>query len=121
MKRVWTPRNDIAPRDLVVYVAWFASGAVATFCYVHVRLGEVDVRHLVSLNDTAQQLKLQIATLRGWRLKRTHLEFVKVGGRVCATQESIDEFVTANSCPALPIASGRDLKHFGRRGKVADL
>jgi hypothetical protein len=45
---------------------------------------------------------LQIATLRDWRQKRAHLEFVKVGGRVCVTQESIDEFVAANTLQPLP-------------------
>jgi hypothetical protein len=60
------------------------------------------LRHLLSLMDAAQQLRLQIATLRDWRQKRTHLEFVKVGGRVCVTQESIDEFVAVNTLRPLP-------------------
>ena len=68
-----------------------------------------DVTHLVSLKDTAQQLQLEVSTLRGWRLRRIHLGFVKVGGRVCVTQESIDDFVKANTCPPLLTAGASDL------------
>jgi len=57
---------------------------------------------LLSLKDAAQQLHLQIATLRDWRQKRAQIEFVKVGGRVCVTQESIDEFIKANTLTPLP-------------------
>ena len=59
---------------------------------------------LVSLRRAARQLQLQVSTLRGWRLKRIHLDFVKVGGRVCITQESIDDFVKANT--VLPLTCG---------------
>lgn len=40
------------------------------------------MRRLIKLKDAAQQLQIKVSTLRGWRLKRAHLEFVKVGGRL---------------------------------------
>jgi len=57
------------------------------------------VRCLVPFATAAQQLQLRLPTLREWRLKRKNLEFVKVGHRVCVTQESIDSFITANIVP----------------------
>ena len=73
------------------------------------------MKHLVSLKRAARQLQVQVPTLRGWRLKRSHLEFVKVGGRVCVTQESIDEFVTANIL--LPLPTEARASHHGGREK----
>jgi excisionase family DNA binding protein len=61
----------------------------------------IDVSNLVSVKTAAQQLQLRVSTLRDWRLKRKNLEFVKVGRRVCITQESIDRLVVNNTIPPL--------------------
>ena len=62
------------------------------------------VRCLVSFAIAAKQLQLRVPTLREWRLKRKNLEFVKVGRRVCVTQESIDRLVIANTIPPLTMS-----------------
>ena len=59
------------------------------------------MRDIISVKDAAQQLRLRVSTLRDWRLKRKNLEFVKVGRRVCVTQESIDRLVTNNTIEPL--------------------
>jgi excisionase family DNA binding protein len=56
---------------------------------------------LVSLRTAARMLQLQVGTIRDWRLKRKYLTFVKVGRRVCVTQESIDRLVADNTIPPL--------------------
>lgn len=73
------------------------------------------MKHLIKLKDAAPQLQVTVATLRGWRLRRAHLEFVKVGGRLCVTQESVEQFVLLNMLP--PIVGGKavgDKKNAGQ-------
>jgi hypothetical protein len=77
-------------------------GELVSVTDIHGGVPEVYVKHLLSLKDAALQLHLQTATLRDWRQRRAHIEFVKVGGRVCVTQENIDEFIMANTLPPLP-------------------
>ena len=59
------------------------------------------MQRLVSLSDAAKQLRVEVWTLRGWRRQRVHLTFVKVGGRVCVLQESIDRLIEVNSFPPI--------------------
>jgi excisionase family DNA binding protein len=68
----------------------------------------IDVRPIVLVKDAAQQLQLRVSTLRDWRLKRKNLEFVKVGRRVCVTQESIDRLVSDNTIPPLTMTGIED-------------
>lgn len=48
---------------------------------------------LVKLNEAATQLGISIAALRDWRLRRRHLDFVKVGRAVRIPQKSIDKLI----------------------------
>lgn len=51
------------------------------------------MRRLVSLREAAQQLGVSIAAVRGWRIRRKYLDFVKIGGSVRIPQTSIDKLI----------------------------
>lgn len=57
-------------------------------------------RKLVRLKRVAERLDLEPSTMRQWFLMRKHLDWVKVGGAVCATEESIERFIDSNMIPA---------------------
>jgi excisionase family DNA binding protein len=55
-----------------------------------------DAPALLTLPEAAAILRLKLSTLRAWRLRRRHLEFVTVGGKVLVTRGSIEAFVERN-------------------------
>lgn len=54
---------------------------------------------LVTIAEAAQQLSISIATVRGWRFSRKHLDFVKVGRAVRIPQKSIDKLIERQMVP----------------------
>ena len=54
---------------------------------------------LVTIAEAAQQLSVSIAAVRGWRLSRKHLDFVKVGRAVRVPQKSIDSLIERQMVP----------------------
>jgi excisionase family DNA binding protein len=56
---------------------------------------------LVTIRDASQQLGVSIATIRDWRLRRKHLDFVKIGRAVRVLQCSIDKVIEQQTLPAL--------------------
>lgn len=54
---------------------------------------------LVTIAEAAQQLSVSIAAVRGWRLSRKHLDFVKVGRAVRVPQKSIDRLIERQMVP----------------------
>ena len=54
---------------------------------------------LVTIAEAAQQLSISIATVRGWRFSRKHLDFVKVGRAVTIPQKSIDKLIERQMVP----------------------
>jgi hypothetical protein len=57
------------------------------------------MRKLVSLDEAATQLCVTVATMRDWRFRRKHLEFVKIGRAVKVLQSSIDRYIDSNTIP----------------------
>ncbi|MGA3200599.1 MAG: helix-turn-helix domain-containing protein [Halobacteriota archaeon] len=66
---------------------------------------------LVTIGEAARQLSVSIAAVRGWRLSRKHLDFVKVGRAVRVPQKSIDELIERQMVP-------HDLNSVKREGEV---
>jgi excisionase family DNA binding protein len=64
---------------------------------------------LITIAEAARQLSVSIAAVRGWRLSRKHLDFVKVGRAVRIPQKSIDRLIKRQMVP-------HDLKSFEREG-----
>lgn len=58
------------------------------------------VRKVVTLHDASQQLGVSVSTIRDWRLRRKHLDFVKVGRAVRVLQSSIDRLIETQTVPA---------------------
>lgn len=56
---------------------------------------------LVTVKEAAQQLGISIAAVRDWRLRRKHLDFVKIGRVVRVLQSSIDKMIERQTVPAL--------------------
>jgi len=69
------------------------------------------VEKLVTIREAAQQLCVSIAAVRGWRLSRKHLDFVKVGRAVRVPQKSIDKLIERQTVP-------HDLNSVERKGGV---
>jgi excisionase family DNA binding protein len=57
------------------------------------------MEELVTIGEAARQLSVSIATVRGWRLRRKHLDFVKVGRVVRIPQQSIDKLIERQIIP----------------------
>jgi len=68
---------------------------------------------LVTIAEAAQQLSVSIAAVRGWRLSRKHLDFVKVGRAVRIPQQSIDSLIERQIVP-------HDLKSSSGKTGVGD-
>jgi len=54
---------------------------------------------LVTIREASQQLGVSIAAVRDWRLRRRHLDFVKVGRAVRVLQSSIDRMIERQTIP----------------------
>jgi excisionase family DNA binding protein len=54
---------------------------------------------LVTIAEAARQLSVSIAAIRGWRLSRKYLDFVKVGRAVRVPQKSIDSLIEGQMVP----------------------
>lgn len=55
--------------------------------------------HLLTVNETAEQLGVKPSTIRSWILKRQKLEVVKVGRLVRITERSIEKLINDNTIP----------------------
>jgi excisionase family DNA binding protein len=64
------------------------------------------MHNLVTLSSAARQLGMSTATLRDWRFRRKHLDFVKVGRAVRVSQCSLDKFVQGQTVPAKTKSAG---------------
>jgi excisionase family DNA binding protein len=62
-------------------------------------MGDEHMDKLVTIVEAAQQLSVSIAAVRGWRLSRKHLDFVKVGRAVRVPQKSIDKLIERQMVP----------------------
>jgi len=47
----------------------------------------------LSTEDVAEQLKVSIETVKGWRARKQGPDYVKLGGRIYYTQDDIDSYV----------------------------
>lgn len=57
------------------------------------------MNRLVTLSETARQFGVSVATVRNWRWRRKHLEFVKIGHSVRVKQGSIDKLIKCQTVP----------------------
>ncbi len=48
---------------------------------------------LLTLTETAKLLRIQLSTIRAWRLAKKFLTFRKVGGRVLVARKDIEAFI----------------------------
>lgn len=63
------------------------------------------MQKLVTLAEASRQLGISIAAIREWRLRRKHLDFVKIGRAVRVLQASIDRMIERHTIP--PRTDGR--------------
>jgi len=54
---------------------------------------------LLTMREAAKMLRIQLSTLRAWRLRRI-LPFVKLSGRLLVRQADLEAFIAASVTPA---------------------
>jgi excisionase family DNA binding protein len=61
---------------------------------------------LLTLAEAAKLLRLELSTLRSWRLKQCHLPFLKMGRLVFLRRADVEAFIAASIVP--PIKGGAE-------------
>jgi excisionase family DNA binding protein len=56
-----------------------------------------ELPQLMTLKEAAKFLRLQVSTLRAWRLKKRHLAFVTLGGRVLVRRQDCETLIAHNT------------------------
>jgi hypothetical protein len=54
---------------------------------------------LLNLKEVSTVLRLEISTLRSWRLQRKHLNFIKLGGRIFVKRQDVEALLAAGLQP----------------------
>jgi excisionase family DNA binding protein len=52
---------------------------------------------LLTLPEAAKVLRIQVSTIKAWRLAKKHLAFRKIGGKVLVHRDDIERFVAKST------------------------
>lgn len=52
---------------------------------------------LLTLPEAAKFLRIQLSTIKAWRLAKKHLPFRKIGGKVLVHRDDIERFIAKST------------------------
>ncbi|MCZ7649522.1 MAG: helix-turn-helix domain-containing protein [Planctomycetota bacterium] len=58
---------------------------------------------LLTLEQVAEKLHVKVRTVRSWRHKRQLLTFTRVGRRLYVSAEAVENLLSRNEIPTLPV------------------